>query len=97
MKQFTIQDIIATEQRIAESIGVIKAEYYKATDKHPEFAKTMSGAISILGEEFGEAAQAVNDHCTHGADIEKVRTELSHVAVVAIRTLVNLGELEAVL
>ena len=51
-----------------------------ATKKHPEFVKTPEQAVSVLGEEFGEFAQAINDK-----QFEKARREALDIIAVCCR------------
>ncbi len=51
-----------------------------ATKKHPEFVKTPEQVVSVLGEEFGEFAQAINDK-----KFDKARQEALDVIAVCCR------------
>ena len=51
-----------------------------AIQKHPDFAKTPYQAISIITEELGELAQAVND-----GNKEQAKLELFHVIATCAR------------
>ena len=91
----TISDTIKKEVELLESIEQIKDEHYAAVEKHPQFATTLAGAVSILSEEVGEVAMAVNDHCVYGELLDDVRCELLQVGAVVFRFLEHLEELEA--
>ena len=45
-----------------QTISKILAELEKAETKHPIFAHNLTQGISLITEELGEAAQAVNDY-----------------------------------
>jgi len=72
-----------------EVLKVLRREYEAAKEKHPIFAGSLYQAVSIVAEEAGELAQAVND----GHEREALK-EAAHVAVVAIRALEMLMEEE---
>lgn len=55
-----------------------------AEQKHPVFATNKFQAVSIIGEEFGELAQAVNDN-----DFEKAEAEALDLIATCIRFLKN--------
>lgn len=55
-----------------------------AEQKHPVFATNKFQAVSIIGEEFGELAQAVNDN-----DFEKAEVEALDLIATCIRFLKN--------
>ena len=76
-------------------VNGIWGEYNAAVEKHPQFATTLAGAVSILSEEVGEVAMAVNDHCAYGEPLEEVKTELEQVGAVVFRFLLLLEKLEA--
>jgi hypothetical protein len=59
---------------------LLKAMQY-AKNKHPEFPLHPGDALSIITEELGELAQAINDKESKDRQIE----EAAHVAVTAIR------------
>lgn len=72
-----------------EVLKLLRREYEAAKERHPLFAGSLYQAVSIVTEEAGELAQAVND----GNRREALR-EAAHVAVVAIRTMEMLMEEE---
>ena len=72
-----------------EVLKVLRREYESAKEKHPIFAGSLYQAVSIVAEELGEFAQAVND-----GDTDEALTEAAQVAVVAIRALEMLMEAE---
>jgi NTP pyrophosphatase (non-canonical NTP hydrolase) len=61
--------------------SIVGKEYFKAKDKHPMFPDNPAEALSIITEELGELAQAINDGESKDRQIE----EAAHVAVTAIR------------
>ena len=67
---------------VPEVLKVLRREYAAAREKHPIFAGSLYQAVSIVAEEAGELAQAVND-----GDTREALREAAHVAVVAIRTM----------
>jgi NTP pyrophosphatase (non-canonical NTP hydrolase) len=67
----------------------MKAEQDRANRKHPAFPGEPFQALSILTEEFGELAQAINNFYFHGGGLEHIITEAHHVAVVALRIAEN--------
>jgi NTP pyrophosphatase (non-canonical NTP hydrolase) len=58
----------------------------KAKAKHPIFPSNPSEGLSIIAEELGELAEAIND----GDSIDHLREEAAHVAVTAIRFIEGL-------
>ncbi len=68
-----------------EVLSLIKLEYDFAKIKWPGFTTNRFQAISILTEEVGEAAQALND-----SDIDNLKVELAQVAAVCVRFLETL-------
>lgn len=67
-------------------IIVIDDELYKARKKHPYFPEDPSEALSIIMEEVGELAAAINDHESD----ERMVEEAAHVAVTAFRFIENI-------
>ncbi|MBQ4493326.1 MAG: hypothetical protein II972_01820 [Elusimicrobiaceae bacterium] len=53
-----------------------------AEKKHPGFVNTPEQAVSVLGEEFGEFAQAINDK-----DFNKAENEVLDIMAVCTRFL----------
>lgn len=72
-----------------EVLKLLRREYEAAKEQHPLFAGSLYQAVSIVAEEVGELAQAVND-----GDRKAALTEAAHVAVVAIRAVEMLMEEE---
>lgn len=72
-----------------EVLKLLRREYEAAMEKHPLFAVSLYQAVSIVTEEAGELAQAVND-----GDRKAALKEAAHVAVVAIRAVEMLMEEE---
>lgn len=55
----------------------------KAKAKHPIFPSNPADGLSIIAEELGELAEAINDQQSR----ERMKEEAAHVAVTAIRFL----------
>lgn len=68
-----------------ETFEAIEASVKHARKKHPVFPSTHSDALSILGEEYGEACEANNEkdypHCHH---------EILDIIAVGVRMLEEL-------
>ena len=58
----------------------------KAKKKHPIFPSNPSDGQSIIAEELGELAEAINDKQSK----ERMKEEAAHVAVTAIRFIEGL-------
>ena len=68
-----------------KTVNIILNELEKAIAKHPEFPDGPTG-LSLIMEEVGELAQAINDgDCT-----EHQLEEAAHIAVTAIRFIEEL-------
>lgn len=63
------------------ALEIIVLELGRAKAKHPEFPQWVSDRLSIIAEELGELAAAIND----GENKERQIEEAAHVAVTAIR------------
>lgn len=63
------------------AIEIVARELGRAKAKHPEFPQWNSARLSIIAEELGELAAAINDGECKDRQIE----EAAHVAVTAIR------------
>ena len=61
----------------------------KAETKHPVFAESGYQVVSILAEETGEFAQAINDK-----DFERAESEALDIIAVCIRFLKEKGKFE---
>lgn len=61
------------------AVSFVGKEYAKA--KHPVFPANPAEGLSIITEEVGELAEAINDQ--HGK--ARMKEEAAHVAVTAIR------------
>lgn len=72
---------------------IIEHELKYAQKKHPTFPSNRSDAMSIIGEEYGEACQINNDirNCVIPYDdgIAKYIQENAHIAVTAIRSIAS--------
>ena len=64
----------------AATIEKIKEAVEHAREKHPTYAVISEQGVSIIAEEFGEMAQAVNDN-----DKSKAKEEAFHVIATCIR------------
>jgi transcriptional regulator NrdR family protein len=63
------------------ALEIVARELGRAKTKHPEFPQWNSDRLSIIAEELGELAAAINDGESKDRQIE----EAAHVAVTAIR------------
>lgn len=72
------------ESKNAAALEVVAVELGKAKAKHPKFPQNAAG-LSIINEELGELAAAINDCEGKVRQIE----EAAHVAVTAIRFIEN--------
>jgi NTP pyrophosphatase (non-canonical NTP hydrolase) len=68
------------------ALELVAIELGKAKAKHPEFPDNPAEALSIITEEVGELAEAINDKQSK----ERMREEAAHVAVTAIRFIEGL-------
>ncbi len=73
------------ENKEAAALEIILLELQAAMTKHPKFCGSAYQAVSLIAEELGELAQAVNGDDPDWED--KAVTEAAHVAVTAIRTI----------
>ena len=80
-------------------LTAVEVMHGHCVEKHPEYVGSLPGAVSVLTEEVGEAAQAINDYCTHGNGQDKAKAveELLQVAASAVRLIENIDSLVAVL
>ena len=74
-----IEEVLTMPEKTAYEIVAI--ELGKAKGKHPEFPLAPAEALSIITEELGELAEAINDKENKVRQVE----EAAHVAVSAIR------------
>lgn len=67
---------------VSEGILILQilSAIQSAKKRHPEFVKTPEQAVSVMGEEFGEFAQAINDK-----KFEKASQEALDVIAVCCR------------
>ena len=75
-----------------EAIATIFAELRAAEKKHPNWPDDLFEHMTIIGEEYGEACQAVLKYKYEGGPFYDVIRELSQTAAMCIRTLINLEE-----
>lgn len=68
------------------AVSFVGKEYAKAKAKHPVFPDNPAEGLSIIAEELGELAEAVNDQ----QGKERMKEEAAHVAVTAIRFIEGL-------
>ena len=73
------------DESLMQALKIVRREYDKAVQKHPEFPSG-AGAVCIIAEEMGELAKEFNEPFTPGA-YDRAITEAAHVAVTAIRTI----------
>ena len=73
------------DESLMQALKIVRREFDKAVQKHPEFPSG-AGAVCIIAEELGELAKEYNDStiCHYP---ERAITEAAHVAVTAIRTI----------
>lgn len=72
-------------------LQIIRA-YKHACAKHPYFPSNMFEQLSIMIEEAGEVAQAVNDFKFSGGSISDIKNELYQTAAMCLRMLNNLND-----
>ena len=70
-----------------EAMMSVQAERRRQDEKWGEQNHGIMEWLSVLGEEVGEACQAANIHHWNGGDITPLRTELVHVAAVALAAI----------
>lgn len=70
-----------TKEKSNAALEIVAIELGKAKAKHPEFPQWNSERLSIISEELGELAAAINDGECKDRQIE----EAAHIAVTAIR------------
>ena len=63
------------------ALEIVALELEKAKSKHPKFPYRYADRLSIIMEEVGELAAAIND----GENKKRLIEEAAHVAVTAIR------------
>lgn len=66
----------------AKILSEVVEAIQRAKNKHPRFAAHLFQAVSLVAEELGEMAKAVND-----GNIEQVRTEALDTIAVLVRTV----------
>ena len=75
-------------EKTKEAFGLVLIELEKAKKKHPFFPAAYSMQCMVIGEEYGELCQAVNDF--KGATREHILEEAAHVAVTSLRMIEHL-------
>jgi hypothetical protein len=75
------------ERYEGEAIAVMARELIAAKKKFPGFADDLFQAVALLGEEYGETCEAINDHVWDGKSVGQIITEAGQTAAVAIRVL----------
>lgn len=76
------------DEKLMQALKIVRREFDKAVQKHPQFAVIRFQTVSIIAEELGELAREINDayNSVPGAQ-DRAITEAAHVAVTAIRTI----------
>jgi NTP pyrophosphatase (non-canonical NTP hydrolase) len=78
-------------------VGAICEEYVRAVEAWPNFPLEVVHAAAIVGEEAGELLQAANNVRWKDDDIanrENLLEEATQVGAMAVRFLINVGELK---
>lgn len=70
-----------------KALEVVARELVEAKRRFPRFADDLFQAAALLGEEYGETCQAINDHHWEGKSLEHVITEAAQNAVVSLRLI----------
>lgn len=87
----TVESVVAKKAAVIKAakkdaaektaLEIVALELGRAKAKHPDFPYLYSDRLSIIAEELGELAAAINDEENKDRQIE----EAAHVAVTAIR------------
>jgi len=75
---------------VTNILARISAALDQAKRKHPAWSDDPLHAVSILTEEVGELAQAINDFYHDDGSAERILDESAQVAAVVIRIMQNL-------
>ncbi len=90
-----LSGLIPADQRSTyQAFRQVMSELQEAVAKFPSWQNDLFRAKSILDEEVGEVAKALNDYEWKGAPLEDVITEVAQVGAMAIRLLEGLYELQ---
>jgi hypothetical protein len=76
-----IKEMYYDKEAAQAALEIVAIELGKAKGKHPEYPEQPAEALSIIVEEVGELAQAINEKHIIMHQVE----EAAHVAVTAIR------------
>lgn len=85
METYFVKRERETENKNNTALEIVALELGKAKAKHPDFPYLYSERLSIMMEELGELAAAINDE----EKKERIVEEAAHVAVTAIRFIEN--------
>ena len=82
------------DEKLLKVLPMLRQEYAKACEKHPEFGNFYTDAVSIITEELGELAKEINEGSFEFVPgwRDRAITEAAHVAVTAIRMMQKLME-----
>jgi hypothetical protein len=75
-----------------EAVDAILAELCAAERKHPGWPNDLFESMAIIGEEYGEACQAVLQFKYEDGQFKDIIRELRQTAAMCIRTLINMEE-----
>jgi hypothetical protein len=96
MKRFTdLPELPASGSMSAEAnhiLAEIFDEISRAEKKHPELVPTLSDALLVIGEEYGETQRAYLLYKYEGGNHAEIRKELVQVGATVFRTLLNLED-----
>lgn len=85
METYFVKRERETENKNNTALEIVALELGKAKAKHPDFPYLYADRLSIIMEELGELAAAINDE----EKKERIVEEAAHVAVTAIRFIEN--------
>ena len=85
METYFVKRERETESKNNTAMEIVALELGKAKAKHPDFPYLYAERLSIIMEELGELAAAINDE----EKKERIVEEAAHVAVTAIRFIEN--------
>lgn len=78
--------VLVVDKATMEQVDCVLEAYIYAKGKHPHFADNANHAVSIMAEELGEVARAVND-----GDMDHAKKEAAQLAAVCLRFLKELS------
>lgn len=85
METYFVKRERETENKNNTALEIVALELGKAKAKHPDFPYLYAERLSVIMEELGELAAAINDE----EKKERIVEEAAHVAVTAIRFIEN--------